>query len=158
MFPLRFLALHALAVVAVLLGGAPAAAQDAGQYRVADGVAVYLGLLPAAMVRGHPPGHPEAEMHSGVPEGRHVYHLVVALFEADSGARIEDATVEARVGPLGLPGRTRRLEPMEIADTVTYGEYFTTRGEGRYRIALVVARPGSEEPIEMEFDYEHRTR
>ncbi len=142
----------------VMLGMSPTLAQEPGQYRVADGVAVYLGLLPAAVVRGHPARHPEAQMHSGAPAGRHVYHLVVALFDAESGERIEDATVEARVAPLGLSGTTRRLEPMEIADTVTYGEYFTTRGEGRYRIALTVRQPGRDTPIQMEFVYEHRTR
>jgi hypothetical protein len=153
---LRSLALWA--AILVMLGMSPTLAQEAGQYRLADGVAVYLGLLPAAIVRGHRRGHPEAIMHSGAPAGRHVYHLVVALFDAESGERIEDATVEAQVAPLALSGTTRRLEPMTIADTVTYGEYFTTRGEGRYRIALTITRPGSDKPIETEFDYEHRTR
>ena len=32
--------------------------------------------------------------------------------------------VEARVAEPGLAGVTRRLEPMLIADTVTYGNYF----------------------------------
>jgi hypothetical protein len=49
---------------------------------------------------------------------------VAAVFDAATGERVEDAVVEARVAEPGLAGITRRLEPMLIADTVTYGNYF----------------------------------
>jgi hypothetical protein len=119
---------------------------------------VYLGVLPAAMIQGHPGGHPEETMHGGMPRGRHAYHVVAAVFDAATGERVEDAVVEARAAEPGLAGVTRRLEPMLIADTVTYGNYFQLSGDGPYRIDLSITRPGLATPIIVEFTYEHRTR
>jgi hypothetical protein len=133
-----------------------AAADDS--YKTAGGLAVYLGVLPAAMIQGHPRGHPEEAMHGGVPSGRHAYHVVAAVFDAATGERVEDAVVEARVGEPGLAGVTRQLEPMVIADTVTYGNYFQLSGDAPYRIDLSITRPGLATPIRVEFTYEHRTR
>jgi hypothetical protein len=120
-----------------------------------DGVSIYLGVLPAAMVEGHPPGHPEAAMHGGVPRGKHRFHLLVGLFDAASGERITGARVEARVAEVGLAGTRRRLEPMVIAGTETYGGYFKLDGEGPFRIALEVRRPGEARVIRAEFEYRH---
>src|SRR5688572_30172845 len=102
-FPL-LLCVLAIAVSAFSVPGqAQAQGADAGQYRTVDGVAVYLGLMPAAIVRGHPSGHPERTMHgappahAGPPAATHDYHLVAALFNAATGARISDALVSARI-------------------------------------------------------------
>lgn len=46
-------------------------------------------------------------MHDGTPTGRHWFHLVAAVFDAESGQRIEDATVEAALTPLGLTSVSR---------------------------------------------------
>lgn len=135
-----------------------AGASDLGQYRTADGLAVYLGLLPAAMLKGHPREHTEGAMHGGAPAGRHAYHLTIAVFDAASGARVADATVEARVSELGLAGPRRRLEPMAIGDTVTFGNYVDLPGEGPYRIRIWIARPGRADTVETEFTVEHRLR
>jgi hypothetical protein len=80
---------------------------------------------------------------------------MAAVFDAVNGKRIEDATVEARVTPLGLATVTRRLDPMVIAGTVTYGNYFTMRGDGPSDHLSVTPpnRPG----LLSEFEYEHRT-
>ena len=40
------------------------AAEDA-QYKTANGLAVYLGVVPAEIVKGHPSGHAETTMHGG---------------------------------------------------------------------------------------------
>jgi hypothetical protein len=147
------------AVSLVMLGTSIAAALgQTGSYRSVGGLAVYYGVLPAAMIEGHPTGHPEKEMHGGVPTGAHAYHLVVAVFDAKSGERIENATIKARVTPLGLATVGRSLQPMTIAGTVTYGNYFEFSGDGRYDITLSVQRPGTSEPVDIEFTYEHRTR
>lgn len=44
---------------------AVSAAATASERGVVDGVAVYLGIVPAEIVRGHPREHPEGEMHGG---------------------------------------------------------------------------------------------
>ena len=93
-------------------------------------------------------------MHGGPPRGRHVHHLTAALFDARTGDRVEDVTVDARVAPLGLAGETRRLEPMEIAETITYGNFFSFPEEGGYRLRLRIERTG-EPATEVEFRHRH---
>lgn len=144
-----------LAGVAAGFGG-PVTASTDDTYRTAGGLAVYLGVQPAQMVRGHPPTHPERRMHGGPPAGRHDYHLVVAVFDAASGARIEDAEVTAVVSGLGHVGRTHiRLEPMRLADTVTYGGFVTLPGTDQYTIAVEVLLRGQDTPVRLEFRYRH---
>ena len=127
--------------------GARAASDD---HKTAGGLAVYLGVLPAALIRGH------QEMHGGAPSGSHAYHVVAAIFDASTGARIEDAKVEARVTPRRLVGEARALESMEIAGTVTYGNYFTMGGSDPYRIQISIT-PSGGSPVEVEFSYRHGT-
>lgn len=137
--------------VCALLAAACAADND-DSYKTADGLAVYLGVLPAALVRGH------EGMHGDVSSGRHAYHVVAAVFDASTGARVEDAKVEARVTPRRLASETRALEPMEIAGTVTYGNYFTMGGSDPYRIELSISPSGGGQPVKVEFTYLHGTR
>lgn len=149
------ISLHAImsGIAALFLTGAFAA--DVPTHKVVDGVAIYLGVLPAEMVLGHPHTHTEEGMHGGVPPGKHQYHVLVALFDAASGKRIADAQVKARVSELALSGVERKLEPMHIADTITYGNYFRMSGTGIYRIQVQIRRSGVARAIEAEFEYQH---
>jgi hypothetical protein len=147
-----------LGLALVLAAGAGAGGAESKQFKTGGGLAVYLGVLPAAMIQGHPRDHPEEAMHGGVPSGRHAYHVMAAVFDAATGERVEDAVVEARVAEPGLAGVMRRLEPMLIAGTVTYGNYFTLRGDGPYRIIFSITRADAALPVVLEFSYGHRTR
>jgi hypothetical protein len=140
------------AVVAAWAGGAVAA--DDQQYRAAEGLAVYLGVMPAALVKGRP----EAAMHGGVPGGRHAYHVMVAVFDEASGERLADLRVKAAVASPGMAAIEKPLETMRIADTVTYGNYFDLIGAGPFRIRVDVLRPGAATPKRVEFAYEHKLR
>jgi hypothetical protein len=154
--------LAAMLLWALTAPGDALAAED-GSYKMAGGLAVYLGVLPAAMVQGHPTDHAQEAMHGGVPRGRHAVHLMAAVFDAANGARIEDAAVEASVTPVAdaaahIAGVTRRLESMAIAGTVTYGNYFTMRGDGPYRIVLTISQAEAAKSLILEFSYDHWTR
>jgi hypothetical protein len=141
------------AVVALtLLGSSPAAAAEAGDSKTAGGLTVYLGVVPAEIVKGQHPAGPQ--VHGGVPKGAHEYHVVAAVFDAASNARIPDATVSAKVSGLGLSGPQKTLEPMKIADTITYGAFFNLSAD-LYTVKLTVQRPGSQ-PVAFEFKYDHR--
>lgn len=59
-------------------------------------------------------------MHGGVPSRVHRDHLVVALFSNVTGKRIGNAQVTATAGEVGLSGKTKNLEPMKIAGTITF--------------------------------------
>jgi len=150
-----------LSLVIALLASANAAiaTDDAAQYKQSQGLAVYLGILPAAMVKGHDPGHTESTMHGGASAGQHEYHLLVAVFEESSGLRIADAEVIATITGLGHVGGTRlQLEPMRIEDTVTYGNFINFPGADLYTIEVSVRRRDAPHPIAFEFSYDHRSR
>ncbi|MGD9878520.1 MAG: hypothetical protein AB7U95_00140 [Reyranella sp.] len=120
-----------------------------------DGVAIYLGVMPAALVSGHPVQAGAAgAMHGGTPNPDAARHVVIALFDARTGARIQTARVRAAVAR----GRTvhdpdRDLEPMQIAGVITFGNFFPMPQSGDYRIRVEIVRPGAPRPIEAEFDY-----
>lgn len=142
----------ALAVVLVLLMGATAAADHNG-YRVADGVTVYYAVIPAAMLRRFPEGSPEAIEHANIPPGKHVHHLLVALFEGDEMQRITDAEVIAWVREVGLAWKSRHLEPMTLNGALTYCNYFTLYDHTLYRIEIDVRRPEAAEVMSIRFEY-----
>src|SRR6266581_7212078 len=81
------LAFAALCLFAISWSGIATAADDA-PYKLAGGLAVYIGVVPAEIVKGHPSQHAEKTMHGGAPKGAHEYHIVAAVFDATSGSRI----------------------------------------------------------------------
>jgi len=138
------------------LAASAAFAADSATHKVVHGVAIYLGVLPAEMILGHPKPHTEAEMHGGVPAGQHQHHVVVALFDNASGKRISGAKVSARVHEINLAGTQKKLEPMLIAGTVSYGNYFNMPVTSNpYRIRVLIELPGVAGVIEAQFDYQH---
>jgi hypothetical protein len=140
-------------LLALVWLSAGAFGQDRNLAKTAGGLTAYLGIVPAEILRGHDRIHTEAQAHGGAPRGPHAYHVTVAIFDAATGARIGDAKVAARVSSLGLAGPRKVLEPMKIADTVTYGNYFDLPGKGKYRIDVEVERPQGR--VKFEFAYEH---
>lgn len=135
---------------------APALSDDVENFKTVEGLSVYLGIMPAAIVKGHPPGHAEAEMHGGAPSGPHAYHIVVAIFEAGSGNRVENAEVAAVVSGLGHIGGTNlQLEPMSIEDTITYGAFIDLRATERFEIGLTINVPGKPGAVHVNFESEH---
>lgn len=121
--------------------------------KAVDGVEIYLGVLPAEVVLGHPLGHEERAMHGGVPARQNRYHVVVALFDADSGQRFSGARVEATVGELGAGGTRKALEPMAIANTETYGNWFTLSAPGIYRIRLAIDGIKGHDRLDTEMEF-----
>ena len=87
----------------------------------------------------------------------HEYHIIIAIFDAATGARIENAKAAATVSGLGHVGESRfELEPMTIAGTVTYGEFVTLPGNDLYDIAIDIGIPGRSSPVRADFSYRHQ--
>jgi hypothetical protein len=120
--------------------------------RSADGLTANLDVMPAAIVKGH------QTMHRGTSNGPHEYHVVAAISDTASAMRISDATVMAKVSGLGLLRHEAKLEPMNIADTSTYGGFFYLPGLDVYTIQLTIQRPGSQQPVVLDFNYDHRNQ
>lgn len=138
------------------IGQSLAQAAGDGLYQRKSGLEGYVGVIAAEITKGH--GSTKGPMHGGVPRGEHQYHVVAAIFDADSGERVGDATVTAQVSGLGLAGPTKSLEPMQIAGTVTYSGYFSLPGADLYSITLSIVRPGSSQPVKLVFSYDYRNR
>ncbi|KAB2943100.1 MAG: hypothetical protein K8F92_04925 [Hyphomicrobium sp.] len=143
-------------LLATSLGGLPASAGEGGLYRKAGGIEAYIGFVPAEITQGHAATQADKPMHDGVPRGHHQYHLVAAVFESDSGARISDAMVTAQVSGLALSGPRKAMDPMTIAGTTTYGAYFELPGADLYTIVLTIKRAGATKPVTLKFTYDHR--
>ena len=143
--------------LALAAAAGAARADVVNESRQVAGMTFYLGIVPAEIVRGHPPGHPERDMHKGAPSGRAKYHVMVAIFDAQTGARIADAEARARVESVGLmSGQEKALEQMPIANAMTYGNFFDMAGKGAFRVKLRVRRPGEGRPVEVRFEHAHR--
>lgn len=147
--------IFAVAVVVGLLGSGAAIATETERHQRVGDIDIYYGVLPAQVAGKHEPTHEERAMHGGVPRGRDNYHLIVALFNKD-GTRISDAQVRATVAELGMAGTHKKLDPMRIDDTTSFGNYFAFHGAGPYRITLEIRMPGTSQPVEAVFDYRAR--
>jgi hypothetical protein len=121
----------------------------------ADGLAVYLGVMPAQLLRGNADAAHLATMHGGLPSGSGSHHVVVSIFAERTGRQIDDASVEAGVGLLGLGETRRRMEPMKIADTTTYGNFFPMTGAGPFVVRVTIRRPGQDHATQVQFNYAH---
>lgn len=134
----------------VLFAPATSSAGVVDGVQTADGLTIYLGVVPAAVVRGHPTGHPEAQMHGGAPGGSHSMHIVAAVFDKASGARITRADVVAHILEPGGIQRSVRLQPMTVAGALTFGGYTSFARGIDYRIGIRVQRPPHMPPQPMQ--------
>jgi hypothetical protein len=150
------LGIAVVAMCAMILSLSRAVTVEDPSYKTAGGLAVYVGVVPAEIVKGHPSDHAEGMMHGRAPPGRHQYHLVAALFDMATGARVLRASVTAQVSGLGLAGPTFNLEPMEIAGTTTFGGFVRLPGSDLYTIRLTIQRNGEPRPVVLDFKYDHR--
>jgi hypothetical protein len=144
---------HLVFASLLVLSTAGAFAAEKGSPTVVQGVAIYLGVVPAEMILGYPKGQAEMHMHGGVPHGSNKYHVVIALFDDATGKRITGAQVKATVAQVGMSGQMKLLEPMQIANTESYGNWFTLPEPGTYRIRLEISGIKDRGKIETEIEY-----
>ena len=142
--------LGALLVGLLVMFPAASSADDLERSQVVDGMVVYLGIMPAEVMRQHPDRYSE-HARGKIPPGRNMYHVLVTLFDSASGERITDADVKARVSPLGLTGPEKDLHPISTAGAICYCDYFELSPTDTYVIKLQIRRPGVPRVIEAEF-------
>ena len=107
--------------------------------------------MPAAIAEGIVGG----SMHGAHPAAAHNHHLIVAIFNSITGERVTDASVTAKVMQPGFEPPEKPLEPMKIADSITYGNFFDLAKPGIYRIRLSISRLGSARPVMIDLLYDH---
>jgi hypothetical protein len=147
----------ALFVCSLAIFSPTASADHFGQTQTVDGVVVYLGMVPAAVLRQHADDYPAHEV-SKIPPGKHVHHIMLVLFDRPGGERITNAVVTARVAPLALGGPTKTLDPMMVAGVLSYCNYFRISPLDTTVIQAVIRRPGAARPIRARFIVEPYTQ
>jgi hypothetical protein len=148
----RIAKLLAASTLAAVVGHAAAAP---GEPKVVDGITVYLGVVPSEMIRGHPAQHEETTMHGGIPAGKGFHHVLVFLVDSRPQYDVKDMEVRARVQPLGLAPEQKKLEPMHIGGTVSFGNYFAMPGTNPFDIPIEMRRPGEKDWHRVDFEYRH---
>jgi hypothetical protein len=133
-----------------------ALADNIVEVKKSGGLLVYLGVVPAEIVKGPSPHSAERPMHGRIPRGLHEYHVVAAIFDAANGTRVSDASVLAQLSGVGLSGERKNLEPMQLSETTTYGAFFSLPGRDLYTFRLAIMRPGVRQPVIIDFRYDHR--
>jgi hypothetical protein len=122
--------------------------------QVVDGLRFDYGVAPSAVVKMHPLDHPEATMHQGpLPGG---YHIALAVSDAKSGARIDDAHVQLDLSGPGHPGHvTMPLDLMTINGAATYGGDVALPSAAKYQLTFDVSRPSlGSTPVKARFVYD----
>jgi len=149
------MAVTAVTLIAMLPGlvTQAVAASDSDLSRTVDDMTIYIGVIPSEIAAKHLPSHQEALMHGGKRSGDRFQHLVVAVYDAKTNQRIADAKVTASVADPGISTEEKQLEPMTIADTLSYGNYFSMMPKSHYLITVSVRRPGVHQPTRAQFDY-----
>ena len=127
-------------ILAIALCGCEQPASE-GRSQVVDGLRLEYGVVRSETVLVHPLEHLERIMHHGVPTAPFTYHIVLAIFDATNGARIQDAGVSLEVfGPGYRPGRkVMPLESMAAVGDLTYGGYISLPESARYRLTFDIA-------------------
>lgn len=131
------------AALALILAGVFLASGWLGQSEPeSDRLTISLGVVPAAMIREqYRADSAEAAAYGGIPDDDAIYLVTAAVHDRTTGERIEDATIGATVGRLGMSGESKALRPASFAGAVTFGNYFHMPQSGIYQIDLRVDRP-----------------
>ena len=137
-----------LAGTLLVIWGLPAVAVD--YYKTSGNVAVYFGVIPSVLM-GHSPEHPANIKHGAISASTLQHHVVVAVFDTKTGARIPDADVTATVGETGVTPVTKKLESLSIEGKVSYGNFFRMTSPYNYRFTITVRT----QDRTAEFEFQH---
>jgi len=131
----------------------PVPSAASGQdFAVVGGTTVYFGVVPGDVIRNHPEEYPQ-KAYGTPPFAPAQYYVTVALFDTAGGQRIEDAAVKARVATAAGAGPEKTLQPITIANSRSYGNYFAMGGTGPYKVTVQVRRAGSSDWVQAQFEY-----
>jgi len=133
------------------------AAKAAGSQDVAvvGGMTVYFGVMAGDRIRSHPKEYPQiaSKLARLAPAQDYV---TISLFDTASRRRIDDAIVKARVSTGAVAGPEETLQPVSIADSLSYGNFFTMSSMGPLQVTVDVWRPGLPAVVQARFDYTDR--
>ena len=80
---------------------------------------------------------------------------MISIVEEKSIKQIDNAVVKASIGELGLSVTSKSLEPMRIAGTATYGNFFPMRGAEPFQIDVEIRLASTPSALSKSFNYSH---
>ena len=93
-------------------------------------------------------------MHSQARiEGENQHHIVVRLFNAKNGERLQNVTINAKVTGINFNGPARKLELMLMGGVQSYGNFFSMPLAGTYQVELEIQQEGKSETVKAVFQY-----
>ncbi len=142
-------------VVTARRGSAAPRALTGQDFAVVGDTTVYFGVIAGDTIRAYPKEYPQ-KTYGVPPSAPAQYYITVAVFDSASGQRVDDAAVRARVSTASGSGPEKTLQPVTIAESRSYGNYFAMGGAGPYKITVNVKRPGSADTAQAQFEYTHQ--
>ena len=137
--------------VAMTVPGAGEAAEV--RYRKTTGAyAVYLGIMPGELISGPAPEAGASPFQP--PSTKDTHHVMVSIFDLH-GRRITDASIGARVAPLGFSGVRKTLEASTALGAPVHAGFFPMPGRGPFRVDIEFSRPNVESARRVRFYFRH---
>lgn len=148
-----------LATIVLLAALSPTIAADDAFHRETGSYRVYLGVVPASLIKKNPTLVDNDKQLHGSPSVRaqNEQHVMVTIFRKSGGARVLNATAIAEVRPkklFGGRGAEKPLEKMITSGAVAYGNYFDIPERGKYRIDIRIYEPGKDGNEKVGFVYQ----
>lgn len=138
--------------------GISVAAESNDRHATSDSYQVYLGIVPGNRITKEPYlVDRDVSLHGGIGSlSANDYHVMVAIYDKKTNARIKDATVIAKVEKDGIMSGDKTVLPMEkmiTSGTVTYGNFYKMNSGSEYEIEIKIYRPRESGYEEVEFSY-----
>lgn len=151
--------LAAAFMTALFVMSGSASASDISLHKDSKSYRVYLGVIPASMLKKEPQlVDGDKSLHGGIGnQASGAQHIMVAIYRAADNRRVTDATVIASVKPDKLLKRDKTVKPLEkmlTSGAVTYGNFFKVDGKGEYEIKVDIYSPNQNGAEQVEFNYE----
>lgn len=132
-------------------------AADASWHQESASYHVYLGVVPASLIKANPVlVDGDKTLHKGGNARDSSEHVLVSIFRKPNDERVVNATVIARVGIKKLLGGAKAAKPLEkmlTSGVVTYGNYFSMPKQGEYEIAVRIYEPSRDQAESVTFVY-----
>lgn len=137
----------------------PVSASDAGLIKESSSYRVYLGIVPARLLKKTPTLlDKDKSLHGGLDSQlSDSQHVMVAIYRKSDNQKVLSATVTAEIRPDKLFDWTKikkPLEKMQTSGTVTYGNFFLFDGKGEYEIDVTIYETNADRPEDVSFEFE----
>lgn len=121
-----------------------------------DGLAVYLDIQPAAMAANWSGFHRSTgQQDTTIPSVRPDLdrHLVVVVFDDQTGTRVNDANIKVVVSREEPAGRsfTYSLDKMALGANASYGKVVTMEPSAVYDFKVLIRLAGKSDPVSVPF-------